>query len=432
MAKTFAAMMDQCQWASPLDIRRLQDALLEKTLIHAFQHVPFYRDRLEDVVDATGNVDLSCWPGVPTLEREDVLGQFDALKSEHVDPAHGQVFEARSSGSTGQPILVLRTPYAGVAAMAAHARGRVWAGIDYRIHQAQIGYLYNESAPYPGVAADGSWAPFWREDIHCGTWKKLSLTEPHDVQLKWLGEQGRCYLSTAPSNLRELARRVALEPERKPDIVAVLTVSEIVTDELRAAVRSHLGCEIHDNYSSEEFGSIAYQCPENTGYHVADESVLLEVVNDRTGRACNPGETGAVLVTTLHNQAMPLIRYRLGDYATVGGPCSCGRGLTYLKRIDGRERQLFRFSDGTTIMPDLETSDFMDFLHARHWQVAQVAPETLEVRFVTDMPEARQDRAGFAAIADRRLGRRLQYRFRQVDRIARPSSGKHFDYIREC
>lgn len=431
VAKTFAAMMDQCQWASPHDIRRLQEALLEKTLRQAREHVPFYGDRLDCLFDDIGQIDLSRWKDVPPLERGDLLDNFDALTSTSIDPSHGTAFESRSSGSTGQPVRVLRTPYSSIAAFAGHVRGREWAGIDYSIHLAQIGHIYYGSARYPGVDVNQSWAPFWRGDIRCGTWKKLDQTEPHDIQLKWLNEQGRCYLSSMPSNVRELARCVARQPELKPDIAAVLTVSEIVSEELREEVRDHLGCEIWDSYSSEEFGSIAYQCPEAGGYHVADESVFVEVVDEKTGEECTPGQSGQVLVTTLHNQAMPLIRYRLGDYATPGGKCSCGRGLTHLLRIDGRERQLFRFSDGTSIMPALATADFLNHLQARQWQVAQVAPDVIEIRFVTDATEAHQNRDAFVMEADRRLGRKLQYDFRQVDEITRPKSGKLLDFVRE-
>ena len=81
-----------------------------------------------------------------------------------------------------------------------------------------------------------------------------------------------------------------------------------------------LGCEIHDSYSNEEFGSIAWQCSEGTNLHVADELFLLEVIDEETGEPCEPGETGSVVITSFYNYAMPLIRYKLGDLATLGPP----------------------------------------------------------------------------------------------------------------
>lgn len=53
------------------------------------------------------------------------------------------------------------------------------------------------------------------------------------------------------------------------------------------------------------------------------------------GTPSAPDETGRVLVTPLHNLAMPLIRYDIGGAAEVGAPCPCGRGLPVLTRILG-------------------------------------------------------------------------------------------------
>ena len=88
-------------------------------------------------------------------------------------------------------------------------------------------------------------------------------------------------------------------------------------------------------YTCQEAGYLALQCPDYPHFHVQSENVLLEVVDD-VGQPCGPGEVGRVLITSLNNFATPLIRYELGDYAEVGAPCPCGRGLPVLKRIMGR------------------------------------------------------------------------------------------------
>ena len=64
---------------------------------------------------------------------------------------------------------------------------------------------------------------------------------------------------------------------------------------------------------------------------------FVEIVDD-AGRPVPPGTEGNIVVTCLTNYAMPLLRYRLGDFAELGSDCSCGRGLPVLKRILGRER----------------------------------------------------------------------------------------------
>jgi phenylacetate-CoA ligase len=85
-------------------------------------------------------------------------------------------------------------------------------------------------------------------------------------------------------------------------------------------------------YSRAEIGVMALQCPQNDHLHVQSENVRLEVLDD-DNMPCQPGETGRVVVTPLHNYQTPLVRYEIGDYAEVGEACSCGRGLPVLIRI---------------------------------------------------------------------------------------------------
>jgi phenylacetate-CoA ligase len=70
------------------------------------------------------------------------------------------------------------------------------------------------------------------------------------------------------------------------------------------------------------------------GLHVNGGLAIVEAVRD--GEAGGPGETGRLIVTNLHNYAMPFIRYDAGDLATVGDVCSCGRVFPVLERIEGR------------------------------------------------------------------------------------------------
>src|SRR3546814_2899792 len=123
-----------------------------------------------------------------------------------------------------------------------------------------------------------------------------------------------------------------------------------VGDSVRQAVRQAWDLPVKDSYSSEEAGYLAIQCPEHEVYHAQSENVLLEVVDD-DGRPCRPGEIGRVLITSLHNFATPLIRYELGDYAEVGAPCACGRGLPVIRRIVGRQRNRLAPPERTTVFP---------------------------------------------------------------------------------
>jgi phenylacetate-coenzyme A ligase PaaK-like adenylate-forming protein len=107
-----------------------------------------------------------------------------------------------------------------------------------------------------------------------------------------------------------------------------------------ARTRSASMRRIRDNYGSTE-GFIAWQCPA-CSYHINAEHVAVEIVDER-GIPVGPGQMGRILITTLENRLMPLVRYEIGDYAIASNDlCSCGRTLPVLGKVIGRGINLFR------------------------------------------------------------------------------------------
>src|SRR6202021_2920702 len=100
---------------------------------------------------------------------------------------------------------------------------------------------------------------------------------------------------------------------------------------------------------------------------------FLEVVDER-GAPSRAGEMGRVLVTTLQNHLMPLVRYEIGDYAIVATePCICGRTLPALDRVIGRSVNLFRLRGGRLLSPWLLMGAVRDRLELKQYQIVQYA-----------------------------------------------------------
>src|SRR5262249_24047775 len=152
------------------------------------------------------------------------------------------------------------------------------------------------------------------------------------------------YLVTYPHLIKE----IALASERTGTNLKFSLVRSLgmaLDQETRDICRTVFGCEIADSYGATEAGFLAAECPEGGEYHFGAEVNHLEVLRD-DGSAAAPGQVGRVIVTSLYNYAMPLIRYEVGDLAEVGSPSSrCGRGLPLLRRVVGRYRNVFRFRD---------------------------------------------------------------------------------------
>jgi phenylacetate-CoA ligase len=165
-------------------------------------------------------------------------------------------------------------------------------------------------------------------------------------QLEWLRRIRPNYLLSMVTNLEYLAGLVSEQSERLPELRAVIAIGEPLTDLARGRIESGFGVPVKNLYSCSEAGYLASECPAGHGHHVHAENVLFEVL-DEHHRPCGPGQTGRVVLTTLHNFMSPLIRYELVDEVTVGPErCPCGRGLPLLERIQGRRHILLRLPDG--------------------------------------------------------------------------------------
>lgn len=131
-------------------------------------------------------------------------------------------------------------------------------------------------------------------------------------------------------------------------------------------------------------GVIALQCPVSGLLHVQSKHLLVEVLDDQR-QPCQEGEIGQVVVTDLHNFAMLLIRYALRDWAEVGPPCPCGRGLPTLRHIMGRTRNMAMSPDGKPFWPVLETRRMMEAIpQLRQYQFVQTAFDAITVMLVCD------------------------------------------------
>ena len=225
-----------------------------------------------------------------------------------------------------------------------------------------------------------------------------------------------------------LARERGVTPAR---LRGLGSFGEQLPADLRALCDAVWGLPLADIYSCEEAGYLALQCPEvPEHYHVQAENVLIEVL-DGDGAPCPPGASGEVVLTTLHNFAMPLIRYAIGDFAEVGASCPCGRGLPVLRRIHGRARNLVRLPDGSRHWPSFPAEDWLAIAPVRQFRLRQTGAERIEVELVSTRPLDVAEQHALQAMLQRRLGYAFNIALRPVAAIERGAGGKFEDFVSE-
>lgn len=413
--------MEESQWLPGPALAERQWRQVALLARHA-AGLDFWRRRFADAAFAPDDPDPRAFARIRPLRRADIQDLGTAL---HLAPpeGHGPVAGGSTTGSTGAPIAFLGT------------------GITYRIWQAMTlrEHAWHRRDPglfhafiRPGAREDhDTWGPP-TDLLHAtGRSSRFPSSEPVAAQWEWLARANPDYLLTLPSNLADLIAEGRRCGQRLPALRQVRTVGEVVSADLRRQVSEHWGVRIADLYSASEIGYLALECPEFEGrYHVQAEGVLLEVLRE-DGHPCGAGEVGEVVVTSLHNYAMPLIRYAIGDYAEVGAPCPCGRGLPVLERILGRVRNMLTLPDGGRRWPLFGLNQFPD-IPIRQYRVVQKDPVHLEVHLVCERGLSESEEAAIRDTLHRRLHPDFAVAFRYPADLPRNAGGKFEDFVNEC
>ncbi len=381
--------LEHSQYWPPDELRAHQFRQLAELIRHATRTMPFYATRLRAAgLDGAGlgdgeALDPARWRDVPILTRREVQDAGAALHCSAIPAAHGAVVTDMTTGSVSMPLQIRRTALAAFFWNVFTLREELWHRRDIR---ARMGVIRRDDRRPAGHAGPfGSSMPSWGPPLAgvypTGDLVMLDNRASIAEQVEWLLREQPAYLLTLPSHLLMLARHCLADGIAMPFLQGLRSSGEVLGEGIRAACRAAFDLGVWDMYSATEIGYIALQCPAHEHLHVQAESCLVEVLDAR-GRDCAPGETGQVVVTPLHNFAMPLLRYSLGDRAEVGPPCPCGRGLPVLSHIHGRTRDMLKLPDGTSQIAYVSRRDFGLFPAIIQHQVVQTARDAVALHLV--------------------------------------------------
>lgn len=423
--------METGQWLPAAEIEHRQLRQLEGLLAYCARNVPFYRDRLAGLPGAlNGGFSWEAWRSLPLLERNHLIDHQQQLISTAIPPGHGKTCKHVTSGSTGHPVTVYGSEVTAFLWKAFTLREMIWHLRNFMGKFAIIRYDTKIFTAHPGGLSQKEWGGFIGSLYPTGPSSMLDIRVPIPEQAAWLVREQPTYLLTYPSNLLALARHFAETGAKLPTLRQISTLSETLPPEARPICREVFGVEIKDMYSSKDVGYMALQCPEHDHYHVQSEGVLLEVL-DGIGQPCRPGETGRIVVTTLHNFVMPLLRYNIGDYAEVGESCPCGRGLPTLKRILGRVRNMLTLPSGEKRWPSFAVRTWAGRLPVRQFQFVQKTLAEIEARLVTDRPLNREEEEWLTGSLQKSFFHPFRIVYHYCEEIPRSGEGKFEDFKSE-
>lgn len=309
----------------PPAVERWQMAELRRTLSFARQHSRFHAERLAQVdLDALrGHTDMArlprmeaadlASPGLPAASQDDVARVVTLPTSGTSGPAKRLYFSEADLARTLDFFAVGMATLcgAGDVILVLLPGRRDWGVAD----------LLSRALPHIGA--------------RCVLPPEEDPYAPLPVLMQ---AEGVTTLVAAPTQLERLLALPA-EPFRR-HVRTLLSSAEPLPRHLRERLQTAWECEVFDHWGMTETGyGGGVECSAHAGYHLREADLLVEIADLTTGEPLPPGETGEILVTTLGERAMPLVRYRTGDAGILlPGPCPCGGPLRRLGAVPGRLR----------------------------------------------------------------------------------------------
>ena len=341
-------LLERDRWSRD-DLLAYQRDRVRKLVAHAVAQSPYYREALgTDAADRP----LS---ELATLPKATLMAEFDRVVTDQrlrladlqahlgsLDPSQsflGAYRVATTTGTTGRRSIIAFAHDEAAAWRAASARPMLRMGIAFGPRFAALGspspvHVTRQVLVPPGVPAS-----------------PISAATPISELVAALNTQQPEVLVGAVGIWRALAEeqiagRLLIAPR------AAFLSSEALTADVRRRVREAWGIEPVSGYASTEAPTIATSSPEHPELEIAEDVVVIEIV-DENGLAVPPGRPGAkVLVTNLINYAQPLIRYELTDSVVESPlPNPSGRPWRCLVSVDGRTADILYLpgQHGTTV-----------------------------------------------------------------------------------
>ena len=316
------------------ELRALQLQRLRAQLKHAL-NVPFYRERLSALSKDVAQFDsLDDLRSLPFTTKDDMRNYYPlgllAVDRRQVARYHS------SSGTTGKATFVAYTPN-DLKMWATLCARFLYAGGARPEHSALIGFGY-------GLFTGGFGLHYGLERLGVGVIPAGSGNTARQAIL--LRDMAPEILICTPSyalNIAEYIRHVGMDPTAL-NLRFGHFGGEMWTQEMRHQIEQALGLEAFNNYGlSEVMGpGLSGECCEHAGMHVQEDHFIIECVDPETLQPVPDGQQGELVFTSLTKEAMPIIRYRTRDIASLNRtPCPCGRTTVRMSRVLGRSDDMF-------------------------------------------------------------------------------------------
>lgn len=414
--------LETTQWWSPSDIRELQNEKFRNLIKHTYESVPYYYEMFRQLKltpsDFKSTDDIQ---KLPILDKETIKRNFpDKIVSSNVDLK--TLISGFSSGSTGEPFQYMMSKKEKTLKWASFFRFWKWAGYDF-------GMKYVNLTGYPHFAFKKS---KFLSTVEGKLMRVLPLL-PFEMNQRNITDYIRKIFDFNPEIIRGYTSSITYlakyleEHQLYMNLLAVLVTGETLTEAQRRLIERVFNCKIFNGYGGEGMEIFA-ECERHEGMHVNDENIFVEIIRDN--ERVFTGTVGRIVLTNLNNYAMPFIRYDIKDAASFSSrKCSCGRGLTLVKNMEGRLADILVTSNGKILVVHFFTGLFEFVQEVKNFQVVQSSLNEITIRIVKEKTYCLRNEKYILKEIQRYVGDEVKLNLQYVEEIEKTRTGKRRLFI---
>lgn len=411
--------LNRSQWWSEDEHTAHQEMQVKSVLIHAYEHVPYYRRIFDQYgFNPYEFKRLEEMETLPLLDKDIIQENFADLLADNF-PVQKTVQNTTGGTSGNQLKFYAEDNYNQVEKPFVEL---IWERAGYA-NNSRVAVLRNESF------SDGK--------IFDYDWKQRSLILDNfhltDANIrKTLDKLDRDridFIHTYPSAILSICdyiRRSGYRVKYRPK--AILATSENIYPGQKEVIEGTLNCRLFTFYGHSERACIAGWCEHSDFYHIQSEYGYMELLDEEHNPISETGRMGEIVCTGFFNRAMPFIRYRTGDYSSYAdrGSCTCGRNYRLLNDVKGRWLQeMLVCREGIKVSITALNMHSEIFDHVEKYQFYQDRPGECIFNIVKAENYSIEDETKIKGELLKKLGNSIDLIINYTDDIEKTERGKY-------
>ena len=418
--RQYTQLLKSSQWWSKEQLEKYQIKKLKEILLYAGKNVPFYKKEFMEYGFAPESFsNFSDLEKLPLIDKDVVLANTENMLSEQIPPSRLKVHT--TGGTTGKQLKLYEEKNAYIDRELPFVNA-VWGRIGYDRFSSRVAQLRNH------VLDDGKlWEYDWKNRVLIFDAYHTNEESIYKILTKitdWKVE----FLHTYPSFaliLCDYIKRKGIQYDNS--LKALLLTSENIYEGQKETIEKYMHARCFTFYGHSEHAAMAGQCECSEKYHVQSEYGYIELVDEDGKVIKEPNKMGEIVCTGFDNKAMPLIRYRTGDFSSYSEEktCKCGRHYRLLNDIAGRwTQEMFIGKNENKISMTALNMHSDIFKNVENYQFVQNIPGECFIRIVKNDAYTLEDERNILYELRRKFQNSLEVKVEYVKEIERTVRGK--------